>query len=1176
MKQWVCMLVALTAWAELRAADSTNAPSREATASAASVEFVPNSKDSAAEVLGLRRIQNMLAKRPSDDSGDALRDWLVTVVVRCEQFLTDQPRSSHIAELRALNAQCRMELSVLTSDQTERDRALKLARQALAKNDRGPGAARARLVLARAAWPEDLATVIEQTRLIIRDFSDQSFAAEAFWLQARAQQRKGDERAVREAAIGLFGAFPNSPQAVQARSLLRQLGLVARPAPLMTVTTTDGKTIDLDDLRGQALVLDFWTTATLSASENTDVLRRLFEVRHDSGLLIVGVNFDTDRAAFDKACAASPTPWPQVFANDPANAKLLEVFPPMIAPTRLLVDPFGLVARVAVHPTEIEPLMKRWQSIGALASSGVPPVRPVPAAKPVVRTASRRSLAVSKRETPKPAVEEKHSVTARHSSKQTTPPPKKQVAVAPVPSSPMPAPPPPSAAPQPTHVEIGGVLYAKPLSEATNAVPAKTIQPVEKVAAPAMVAVAKPSAPAAKPFVVGDQAAKLNRPATITPSEPVKPPADVSAPKIVPLMAKRSGDEKPAKLDRPDVVVTKKPDSEPTPRPMPSAPSAPAPQPTHIEIGGVLYAKPLNTATNALPVDSTKPAVKVTAPVMVAVAKPSAPVAKPFATVDKPSKLGRPAVTVPGEPAQPSADITAAKPASEAAPQPMPPAPQPAQIEIGGTLFAKPVSVATNTPPAAEAKTPIVVAAAKPPSPSAKSFAGAEKPAKISRPPTTAPGESSKPPADVTATKSSPASKQSGDEKPAKQSRATVVASKKPAAEAAPKARPSSGSSSAKAKLKTDIAESLATMPDISEADRKAALMDAAKRILKSEEELISWSELEMLFTTKKPASAEGSMVWYQDVADRCQQFIKDYPNSSHVNLVRINEARCRLILFQMNKDHVQQARAETAAREVLAHKPNEDDAIRAEFLLLNATWPDHPEQGVAVAKRILKDFPHRREAAAAMLMHAQFRRRQGMLHAAKQAAEDLLKRFPESDFAFNARALIKQCDLLNNPCEPLKLTGLRGEKMNTEALKGQTLLIEFWSAKSKNVLEETAKLVQLYLRYHSKGFEIYTICVDQSREAMDIFQMQHPLPWPVYWDGQGYKGPVCQQFGADTAPMRFLIEPGLQRIVSTHLSPEGVAAALSLWIDQNQPPLLPGQESPTQGFFKKFFGLNF
>ncbi len=519
----------------------------------------------------------------------------------------------------------------------------------------------------------------------------------------------------------------------------------------------------------------------------------------------------------------------------------------------------------------------------------------------------------------------------------------------------------------------------------------------------------------------------------------------------------------------------------------------------------------------------------------------------------------------------------------------MPLAPAPTHIEISGTLYAKPLSPtphaipAETTKPTVKVTTPVVVASAKPPPPTAKPFSSAEKPAKLGRVTTAMPR---KPTEAATATKPPPATKSSsGDKKPAKLSRPTVVATKKaesvttprPTPPAAPlKPRTGYGSSSAKSKLKTDSAESLATMPDISDSDRQAALIDATKRILKSEEELITWSELESLFTTKKPASAEGSLVWYQDVADRCQQFIKDFPKSPRVNLVRINEARCRLILFQMKKDPAQRSRAETAAHEVLGHKPNEDDAIRAEFLLLNATWPDHPEQGVSIAKRIAKDFPHRRETAAAMLMHAQFRRRQAMLHAAKEAAADLLKQFPESEFAFNARSLMKQCDLLNNPCPPVKFTGLRGEKMDIAAMKGKSIVIEFWSAKSKNVLEDAAKLVQLYLQYHSKGFEICTICVDKSREAMDIFQLSHPLPWPVYWDGQGYQGDICQQFGVDTAPMRFMLEPGLQRIGSTHLSPEGVAAALNLWIDQNQPPLLPGQEPPAQGFFKKFFGLSF
>ncbi|MBI5688397.1 MAG: redoxin domain-containing protein [Verrucomicrobia bacterium] len=1000
MKRWACMWVALVACAGLRAADSTNAPPSEAAVPGAVLASKPG--DSAAEVLGLRRIRDTLARRPADDGGDALKDWLIAVVVRCEHYLGDQPGSSHVAEVRAVDAQCRQELAALTGERAERDKAVQLARQSLAKNDRGPGAARARLVLARVAWPEELGAVIEQARLIVRDFSDQPPAAEAFWLLARAQQRKGDERAVREAAIGLFGAFPKSREAAQARALLQQLSLYAQPAPLPAVTTADGKALDLGAVRNQALVLDFWTAATLPAGESSGVLRRLFEVHRDSGLLVVGINLDTDRATFDKANAAHPTPWPQVFANDPANAKLMEAYPAMAPPTRVLVDPSGIVARIAAHPAEIEPLMKRWQSTGALASSAAAaPAKPAAPVRPSVRTAARTATVVSKREAPKPAVA------------KTPAPEKRSVAVAKLPS--------------------------------------------------------KPTA--------------------------------------VPAPEKR-------------VVAT----------PAPPPPPAPAPQPTHIEIGGVLYAKPLRPAI-AMPVESTKPTVKVPPSVAVASPRPPPPAAKPFATTEKPAKLDRAPAVAPSEPTEPA------------------------------------------------------VAAAKPPSPVAKSFASAGKPARLGRTSATAPKEPTEPVVSATKPPSPAAKRFASEEKPAKLSRPTVTASKKPDSEPKPSSTPPAtppkprsgyGSSTAKAKLKTESSESLATMPDISESDRKAALVDAAKRILKSEEELITWSELESLFTTKKPASAEGSLVWYQDVADRCQQFIKEFPKSPRVNLVRINEARCRLSVFQMTKDFAQRSRAETAAHEVLAHKPNEDDAIRAEFLLLNATWPDHPEQGVAIAKRIAKDFPHRRETAAAMLMHAQFRRRQAMLHAAKEAAADLLKRFPESEFVFNARSLMRQCDLLNNPCPPAKFTGLRGEKMDIAAMKGKPLLIEFWSAKSKNVLEDAAKLVQLYLRYHPKGFEIYTICVDKSREALDIFQLSHPLPWPVYWDGQGYQGPLCEQFGVDTAPMRFMLEPGLQRIGSTHLSPEGVAAALNLWIDQNQPPLLPGQEPPVQGFFQKFFGLKF
>jgi hypothetical protein len=1149
MKLRACLCVAVIAWAGLRAADTTNAPPREAAAPATDTTGVlaPDPKDPAVEVPVLRRIRDTFARRPADDGGDAMRDWLIAVVVRCEQFLADQPGSSRVAEVRALDAQCRLELSALTGERAERDKALQLARQSLGKNDRGPAAARARLVLARAAWPEDLGVVLEQTRLIVRDFPDQPPAAEAFWLLARAQQRKGDERAVREAAIGLLGSFPKSPEAAQARALLRQLSLVAQPAPLPAVTTADGKPLDLGAVRNQALMLDFWTAATLSASESGGVLRRLAEVHRDD-LLVVGVNLDADRAAFDKANAAHPTPWPQVFAHDPANAKLMEAYPVLAPPTRLLVDPFGTVARIAAHPAEIEPLMKRWHTIGALASSAAAPaklaVHATPKSPTVVSRKEPPKVAVARPPAPPPPPKPKPVVEKRRSVASAKPPPKPRAATAPEKvAAATPAPPPPPA-PQPTHIEIDGVLYAKPLRP-PPALPVESTKPAVKVAPLAAAAVPRAPLLAAKPFASAEKLAMPNRPTTTAPNEPEEPAVVAAKP---PSLSARSfaGAEKPAKLSRATVTAPRE-SEEPT-----VVATKPPPLSAKSFAGAEKPAK-LSRATVTAPRESEEPTVVAT--------KPPPLSAKSFAGAEKPAKLSRATVIAPREPEEPTVVAT----------KPLPPA---ARSFAGAERPAKfnramPITPSEPTEPA------ITVATVKPPSPSAKPFVGDEKPAKLSRAAITAPREPEEPraPAKPPARATKPSA---SAETLAKTSRPPAPVSAKASVAPLPKPRSGYSSSSTKPKLKTDSAESLATMPDISESDRKAALVDAAKRILKSEEELVTWSELEALFTTKKPASAEGSLVWYQDVADRCQQFIKDFPSSSHINLVRINEARCRLAVFQMTKDSAQRSRAETAAHEVLGHKPNEDDAIRAEFLLLNATWPDHPEQGVAIAKRIVKDFPHRRETAAAMLMHAQFRRRQTMLNGAKEAASDLLKRFPESEFAFNARSLIKQCDLLNNPSPAATLTGLRGEKMDIATQKGKPLLIEFWSAKSRNVLEDTAKLVQLYLRYHPKGFEVYTICVDKSREGLDIFQLQHPLPWPVYWDGQGYQSAICQQFGVDTAPMRFLLEPGLQRVVSTHLSPEGTAAALNLWIDKNQPPLLPGQEPPVQGFFQKFFGLKF
>ncbi|MBI5394231.1 MAG: redoxin domain-containing protein [Verrucomicrobia bacterium] len=1022
MKLKTSLLIALTAtFAALPLPAQTAAPATNAPATAESGLLKPEKEDSASEAGGLDLIRGTIARRPAVASIEAMKDWLTQVIVRCRQFLQENRESRRARPVLAVEAQYRIELAALTDDAVERDRAVTTARELLAKIKNDDVALQARLVLLQGAWPEDMTEAAKQARIIMEDFTGQSQSAAALWTMMRVQQRRGEEKPMRNTALELFSSFPSAPESLQARMVLKQLGLLNQAIPAVTLTAADGQTFDLGALRGQAIVLDFWTANTLAqpaAFEGATDLRRLHDAHNGRGLLVLGINLDADRETFDKARAARPTPWPQIWAGAPPNQLLAQACAVETPPTRILVDPYGLVSRLVLHPAELDALLKRWQTGGTLAA----------AAKP---------------EPPAP--------TPKKTAKKTEPPARPATKVAATKPAPRPA-------AKPT-VKSAAKPEKRPETKVaqTEPEPKKTFG--AKVASSFAAAMKEAQAP-----VFGGK-------------DPAGKPAKTSGP-LANLRSTPGGTaDLRGRPEQPEAA----PAPPPPPTPAQARAAAAAAAATHQEIGGAVYAKPL-------------PAAKTPAPEM----KPEPPPA-PVAT-------------------------TAATPAPEP--------------ELPKKVFA---TTAFN-----------------------KETLDKEKP------------------------KTSPAKiaiKPSGESKPPSGYGSAGAKSKPPAGgePAIAKTKPPSGYGSTGAKPKTpaktskgaDADESLAGRPDLSDADRRAAMAAAAEKILKAEEEMVSWADLEGLFGTKKPASVEGGLAWYQDMADRCKQFSKEFPKSNHANIVRINEARCRLQLHQAKKDPVQRSRALDAAREVLASKANENDAIRAQFILLNSCWPEYPEQGVAVAKRIAKDFPHRKETAAALMMHMQFRRRQGMFTTAKEVARELIEKYPTSDYIFSARSLITQVDLLQKPCPAVKLAGLHGEKMDSEALRGKPFVIEFWSPASRTIEEDAIKLSQLYVRYHGKGFEVLSICVDKSREAMDIFLMQHRPPWAVHWDGKGFEGAVAKQFGVDTTPMRFLVEPTAHRITSTHLSVDGIAAALDQWIDKNQPPPPPGQEQQGGGgFFKRIFGI--
>jgi cytochrome c biogenesis protein CcmG, thiol:disulfide interchange protein DsbE len=68
------------------------------------------------------------------------------------------------------------------------------------------------------------------------------------------------------------------------------------PAPDFTVTTFDGETIRLSDLRGQVVVINFWASWCGPCREEAPALERVWQRYREQGVVILGVTYaDNER-----------------------------------------------------------------------------------------------------------------------------------------------------------------------------------------------------------------------------------------------------------------------------------------------------------------------------------------------------------------------------------------------------------------------------------------------------------------------------------------------------------------------------------------------------------------------------------------------------------------------------------------------------------------------------------------------------------------------------------------------------------------------------------------------------------------------------------------------------------------------------------------------------------------
>lgn len=99
----------------------------------------------------------------------------------------------------------------------------------------------------------------------------------------------------------------------------------------------------------------------------------------------------------------------------------------------------------------------------------------------------------------------------------------------------------------------------------------------------------------------------------------------------------------------------------------------------------------------------------------------------------------------------------------------------------------------------------------------------------------------------------------------------------------------------------------------------------------------------------------------------------------------------------------------------------------------------------------------------------------------------------------------------------------IHGAEKTLSSLRGKVVLLDFTALSLDGTPERTLRLRELYNRFHSRGFEIYQVCLDADRHFWT--QRSEQLPWTCVYCEEGLESDILKLYNVQQLPTYFLID---------------------------------------------------
>ncbi|MEZ4946025.1 MAG: TlpA disulfide reductase family protein [Cyclobacteriaceae bacterium] len=142
--------------------------------------------------------------------------------------------------------------------------------------------------------------------------------------------------------------------------------------------------------------------------------------------------------------------------------------------------------------------------------------------------------------------------------------------------------------------------------------------------------------------------------------------------------------------------------------------------------------------------------------------------------------------------------------------------------------------------------------------------------------------------------------------------------------------------------------------------------------------------------------------------------------------------------------------------------------------------------------------------------------------------ADELRQEWPNYELAKEFIATVDKMKVLaiGQPAPDISLPNPDGEVVSLSSLRGNYVLVDFWAKWCGPCRQENPNVVRMYHKYNDKGFEVFGVSLDRTKEDWLQGIQEDGLVWTHVSDLKYFNSAAAELYNINAIPFSVLVDP--------------------------------------------------